>query len=208
MDAILYADVGMDAFSYFLAFARLAPVQCVTWGHPVTTGISTVDYFISGCDLEIDDAEQHYSEKLVRLPGLPTYYQRPDRPSETIGIRPAECRAEDASICPQTLFKLHPDFDGLIASLLRANRRGTWHSSRPINPPDRKAPPQAGRKLPRCAIANSFPAADVPGTFPGSLASADVILDPLHFSGGNTTFEALAMGTPIVTLPGTFMRVV
>src|SRR5262249_14420081 len=34
LDALFYADIGMDAKTYFLAFARLAPVQCVTWGHP------------------------------------------------------------------------------------------------------------------------------------------------------------------------------
>ena len=38
------------------------------------------------------------------------------------------------------------------------------------------------------------------------LASVDVILDPTHFSGGITTFEALSVGTPVVTLPSDFMR--
>jgi predicted O-linked N-acetylglucosamine transferase (SPINDLY family) len=33
-----------------------------------------------------------------------------------------------------------------------------------------------------------------------------VLWDPLHFGGGNTSFEALALGAPIVTLPGQFMR--
>jgi predicted O-linked N-acetylglucosamine transferase (SPINDLY family) len=32
------------------------------------------------------------------------------------------------------------------------------------------------------------------------------MLDPLHFGGGNTTYEGLAIGTPIVTLPSQFMR--
>ena len=35
---------------------------------------------------------------------------------------------------------------------------------------------------------------------------ADVILDTPHFSGGNTTFEAIALGKAIVTLDGAFMR--
>ena len=47
LDVLYYADIGMDPLTYFLAFARLAPVQCVTWGHPVTTGIPTIDYFLS-----------------------------------------------------------------------------------------------------------------------------------------------------------------
>ena len=35
---------------------------------------------------------------------------------------------------------------------------------------------------------------------------SDVILDTPHFNGGATTFDALAMGVPIVTLPGAYMR--
>ncbi len=37
LDVLYYTDIGMDPMTYFLAFARLAPVQCVTNGHPVTT---------------------------------------------------------------------------------------------------------------------------------------------------------------------------
>ncbi len=39
LDILFYPDLGMTPLTYFLAFARLAPVQCVSWGHPVTTGI-------------------------------------------------------------------------------------------------------------------------------------------------------------------------
>lgn len=38
------------------------------------------------------------------------------------------------------------------------------------------------------------------------LQICDVILDPLHFGGGNSSYEALAMGTPVVTLPSSFLR--
>ncbi len=46
-DLLLYTDIGMDPTTYSMAFTRLAPVQCVSWGHPDTTGIDTIDYFVS-----------------------------------------------------------------------------------------------------------------------------------------------------------------
>ena len=36
--------------------------------------------------------------------------------------------------------------------------------------------------------------------------AASVVLDSFQWSGGNTSLEALAMGVPVVTLPGRFMR--
>ena len=38
------------------------------------------------------------------------------------------------------------------------------------------------------------------------LAVSDVMLDPVHFGGGNSSYEGLAMGLPIVTLPAEYLR--
>ena len=38
------------------------------------------------------------------------------------------------------------------------------------------------------------------------LAASDVVLDTVRWSGGNTSIDAFAAGTPVVTLPGRFMR--
>jgi predicted O-linked N-acetylglucosamine transferase (SPINDLY family) len=50
--------------------------------------------------------------------------------------------------------------------------------------------------------------ARVPGIahYYSRLKHADVLLDPLHYAGGNTSLEGFAFGKPIVTLPGAFMR--
>jgi len=45
-----------------------------------------------------------------------------------------------------------------------------------------------------------------PAGFRAMLAGADVVLDTFHWSGGNTSLDAFAAGTPVVTLPGRFMR--
>ena len=92
LDLLYYTDVGMDPFTYTLAFTRLAPVQCVTWGHPMTTGIPTMDYFISSEDLEgVDGA---YTEQLVMLPTLPICYDRP--------VAPIPPKPRRSSGCPKT----------------------------------------------------------------------------------------------------------
>ena len=82
-DILIYADIGMEVFSYFLAFARLAPVQCVTWGHPDTTGIPAVDYYLSNDIAEPDYAEA--SKSAVFL-GLIIYFTKDESFSQTDSI--------------------------------------------------------------------------------------------------------------------------
>ena len=120
LDLLLFADIGMDVRTYFLAFARLAPVQCVTWGHPDTTGIPNMDYFLSGEQIEPKGGAEHYSEELYQLPAPPTYYPRPEIPS---GLRSRQdfgiSETKTLYLCPQSAVKFHPDLDYLLAGVLR-----------------------------------------------------------------------------------------
>src|SRR5208337_3284996 len=75
-DVLFYTDVVMNPLVNTLAYSRLAPVQCVTWGHPETTALATMDYFLSSELFETEDADRHYTEKLVRLATLPAYCYR------------------------------------------------------------------------------------------------------------------------------------
>jgi Predicted O-linked N-acetylglucosamine transferase, SPINDLY family len=73
-DLVFYPEVGMEPFVQMLASLRLAQVQCCTWGHPLSTGLASMDYYLSAADLEPADADSHYSERLLRLPGLGTVF--------------------------------------------------------------------------------------------------------------------------------------
>ncbi len=208
LDILFFCDLGMDPLSFSLAFTRFAPVQCVTWGHPVTSGIPTVDYFISSALVEPEDAESHYSERLVQLAGLPTCYRRPQLPA-VLKSRTELGLDEQAHlyICPQSLFKLHPDFDGLLHEILTQDPLGQLILMEGAYPDwTASLKRRFGRTLPDVLGRVRF----VPGLshadFLNLLAVCDVMLDPLHFGGGNTTYEALSAGLPIVTLPGAFMR--
>jgi predicted O-linked N-acetylglucosamine transferase (SPINDLY family) len=207
LDVLYYTDVGMAPFTYYLAFSRLAPVQCVTWGHPDTTGIPTLDYFASCDGMEPAAGEHHYSERLERLPGSTLFYPRPETPPlisrERLGLP-----AGRLYVCPQSLFKFHPDFDAALIEILRRDREG-WlilidqHRPRYRERLQRRLSASGGddvmgriRYLPALSRAE----------FIALMRAADVMLDPFHFSGGNTSLEALSVGTPIVTWPGEFMR--
>ncbi len=208
LDVLFYADIGMDAWSYSLAFHRLARVQCVTWGHPVTTGIPNVDYFISSELLEPDDADGHYTENLVRLSGLPTYYYRPAAPAQSrdrasYGI-PEGCHLY---LCPQSLFKFHPEFDVLLKEILRRDPQGRLVLVEGIEPAwTQKLRERFRQNLGVAADRVQFLPRQVRDEFLNLMRLCDVMLDPLHFGGGNTTYEALAQGVPIVTFPSPYMR--
>jgi protein O-GlcNAc transferase len=208
-DILFYADLGMDPFTYLLAHHRLAPVQCVTWGHPVTTGLNTIDYFLSSRLIEPNEAQAHYTEQLVLLENLPTYYYRP--PTEGITADRAAFGFETSDhlyLCPQSLFKLHPDFDAIIRGILERDPQGKVillsHYSDAVNQLLLK---RFQHNMPEGVVERiRFLPRLGQDQFMHLLACADVMLDPLHFGGGNTTYEALALGVPIVHWPGEFMR--
>jgi uncharacterized protein (TIGR03032 family) len=205
LDLLLFTDVGIDALTYTLAFSRMAPVQCATWGHPVTTGSPTIDYFISSELLEGASAESHYTERLVQLPSLGTWYPRPGPPQVRIGLELDD--GAHVYACPQTLFKLHPTFDPLIAEILRRDPKGvlvliegrvpTW---------TRLVSERIQRAMPDVADRVRWLAPLPRERFLGLLRATAVLLDPITFGGGNTSYEGLAMGTPVVTLPNELMR--
>jgi protein O-GlcNAc transferase len=208
LDILFYPDLGMTPLTYFLAFARLAPVQCVSWGHPVTTGIPVIDYFISARSIEPPDAQSHYSEQLIPFDRLPSYYQRPHHTAA------AYTRAEmgfadhvTLYICPQSLFKLHPDFDVVLATLLRRDPKARLLLLSGVHKHwDRLLAARIAKTFPDVVDRVIFVPRVPQAEFFRLLMMADVILDPPFFGGGNTSYEAFAMGLPIVTWPGSFMR--
>lgn len=67
----LFTDIGLNRPSIILSNLRLAPIQITTYGHPVTSGDSEIDYFIGGEAVEEkNNPQRHYAEKLVLMPGL------------------------------------------------------------------------------------------------------------------------------------------
>jgi len=208
LDILFYADIGMDVRTYFLAFARLAPVQCLTWGHPDTTGIPNLDYFLSSALIEPDGAAAEYSETLYSLETLPTCYLRPKIPGrlktrENLGLD----NGKRIYLCPQSVIKHHPDLDHISAGILRGDGEAEvllvegavpdWTAQVTARMCE-TIPDVAGRvrSIPRMP----------PEDFLALMNAADVIFDPPHFSGGNTSCDAFALGKPVVAHEGELMR--
>jgi predicted O-linked N-acetylglucosamine transferase (SPINDLY family) len=211
LDVLAYPELGMDATTFVLGALRLAPVQCAGWGHPVTTGLATIDAFISVAAMEPAAAQAHYREPLALLPGLGTRYAKPEASTsasrEDFGL-PAD---GPLLLCPQSLFKIHPSNDALFARVLAAAPRAglvlfegrhraltAVYLARLDRALAAHGVSRAGRVhvLPQCSHADYLRLNTL----------CDAMLDTLRWSGGNTSLDAIACGLPIVTLPGAMMR--
>ena len=211
LDVLVFPDVGMNSASYILAGMRLAPVQCAGWGHPVTTGQDGIDFFLTCGAMEPEGAESHYTERLVRLPGIGTRYARPGPASAKSRGELGLPGAGALFLCPQSLFKIHPDNDALFARILAAEP-----GSRLVFFRDHDDPLTGHfRRRLFGILAGAGVDGEARTVFLGRLdhadflrvnACCDAMLDTLHWSGGNTTLDALAAALPVVTLPGEFMR--
>ncbi len=207
LDILLYADIGMDALTQSLAYSRFAPIQIATWGHPDTTGSPAIDYFLSSDALETETSPSSYTEKLLKLPSLGIDYDRPtiQRPKSRreLGL-PVDKHLYG---CPQTLFKLHPDFDAILARILANDplgelillegRLSEW--THRLRRRFRRTIPDADHRI---HFLPSLPRDD----YLSLLKEMDVLLDPIHFGGGNSSIESITMGTPVVTMEGEYLR--
>jgi protein O-GlcNAc transferase len=207
LDILVYCDIGMEPLSYYLGFARLAPVQCVLQGHPVTTGIPNIDYFISSAWQEPEDYRDHYTEACVRLSDIAFHYLQ--EPTAMPGTRAGFTLPDDKRLyfCPQTLFKFHPDFDAMLAGILRRDPDGlvlllrdrsgyrSWQLRDRLNA-------ALGEDARRVVWLDRMPRE----RFYTLMTLSDVILDTPYFSGGNTTIQSLALGLPTVTFASPHVR--
>jgi len=203
---LVFPEIGMDAQTVQLAALRLAPIQCTAWGHPVTSGLSTVDYYLSSELMEPENGEQHYTETLIRLPQLGIAYPHPYVP-ELTQSRTDFGLNEDSIIyfCGQAPFKYLPQHDRLLVEIARRvpNAQFVFLRADVLQ-----------SRLQRAFAAGGL-AYDHHCVFLPSLSRSDYLmlnllcdgfLDTIGFTGGNTTFDAIACGLPVITHPQAFMR--
>jgi protein O-GlcNAc transferase len=211
-DVLIYPEIGMDSMTTRLASLRLAPVQMVSWGHPQTSGLPTIDYYLSAEDLEPAGASEHYAERLALLPHLGCNY--PSRRIASVRVDLASLgidRSMPIIVCPGTPFKYAPRHDRVFTEI--AGRLGRCRFvfftyrvaelSGKLHDRLRRLFGQRGLDADKFV---SFVPWQSPGQFRDLMARADLFLDAIGFSGFNTAMEAVECALPIVTREGRFMR--
>lgn len=211
MDCLIYPEIGMDRLTCQLASLRIANVQATSWGHPETSGLPTLDYFLSAGLFEDHSSQDCYSERLVCLPNLGCYYEpykvEPQTPDlASMGIDPKR----PIALCPGSPYKYNPENDWVLVEIARRIPEAQFIFFKfPDMPTD----------LLKARLSKLFSDANLdfnhqvifipllPVTqFYGLMKVANVFLDTLGFSGFNTAIQAVECGLPIVTRRGEFMR--
>ncbi|HEY9669541.1 MAG TPA: tetratricopeptide repeat protein, partial [Coleofasciculaceae cyanobacterium] len=209
---LVFTDIGMDPLTTYIAALRLAPVQCMAWGHPVTSGLPTIDYFLSSELMEPEHARSHYCETLVRLPNISIGYEKPSVPKPTKTRSDFHLR-EDAVVylsC-QSLFKYLPQFDSIFAQIAQQVPQAQFaFIAHPVAAITEQFQARLARAFAHVNLNSKdycviLPRLERVDYFNLNLVS-DIFLDTFSWSGGGTTLEAIACGLPVVTCPGELMR--
>ncbi len=210
---LIYPGLLMDTSSLQLAAQRLAPVQCNSWGHPETSGMPTLDYYLSSDLMEPPEAQAYYTEQLVRLPNLSIFYepvegQPVDVSREELGLRPGATIFWSA----QSLYKYLPQYDEVFVRIARAagdcqfvflSHFGGANITRIVRERLTRAFAAAGLRADDYCV---FLGRMSQSKFVAAAGLSDVFLDSIGWSGCNSALESLPHNLPIVTMPGAFMR--
>lgn len=210
-DVIVYCELGMRMRPYWLSYSRLAPVQITTWGHSETSGVNTIDYYVSSKLFEHEKAQNHYSENLILMDSLSTYYFPPSQ--ILINNYKYKSRKElelDENIhlygCIQSSFKISKQFEMILYHILEKDPNGyilmSYYKPFCKSQMDRMFETFGEEKFRRLVF---YPALDI-HSYLNIVKLLDVMLDPYPFGGCNTSYEAFDYNIPVVTLPTRFLN--
>lgn len=208
-DVIFYLDIGMDSFLYTLAHIRKAAVQCVSAGIPMTTGIKTIDYYISSKWFEPETlAERNYSETLICLNEFmvnmhPPLVNNPLKTRAQLGLP----KDNHVYFFPHSLIRVDPELDDLFAQILQQDPAGIIllikESKKNLHTTILK---RFKEKYPIEANRIQFLPLMKQPDYLNVLACSNVALDSLRLGGGNVTFQSFYVGTPMIQRPTELLR--
>ena len=206
---ILFDLAGHTAHNRLLVFARKpAPIQ-VTWaGYVGTTGLQAMDYLLADQYEVPPGAEQHYQERVLRMPDGYVCYDPPvyapavtplpalDRDPQAGAPVTFGCFNNPAKVTPQAIEVWARILRRLPGARLVLKFQG-WNDSGVARRFNELFAAQ-GIEPGRLEFLGYSPHAELLAEY----QRIDLALDPFPYNGGLTTCEALWMGVPVVTCPG------
>jgi len=212
LDILVYLDLGMHPITLQLAALKLAPIQCMGWGHPVTSGLPTIDYYLS-CELmEPKNGQEHYREELIRLPNLGMVLSQPIPPEERMTRTDFNLPVDKIIyLCCQSLWKYLPQYDYVWPEIAREVPNSHFlffcHEGKGVTVKFQKRLEKVfteyGLNWQKYCQMSPILKYD---KFLQLNRLCDVFLDSFAWSGGITSLDAISCYLPIVTCPGEFMR--
>jgi predicted O-linked N-acetylglucosamine transferase (SPINDLY family) len=214
LHVLVFPEIGMDLNTYRLAALHLAPVQCFGLGHPETTGLRTMDYILSSDLMELPNGQDHYTEKVVRLPNLSVHYEPlrdrvpANRDRKSFGLRDGAVLYWSCQLPSKYL----PEYDELYARIAEKVPDSQFvfidltrspEGSKAFRDRWKRAFEARGLSFEsRCVI---LPMME-PEEFAAAAKLMDVFVDSIGWSGFNSTLESLEYDMPVVTFPRESMR--
>jgi HMW1 domain 2/Tetratricopeptide repeat len=192
-----YLGVGMTPLVVALASLRLAPLQCVSFGHTATTMSGAIDWFVLPEDFVGSDAA--FSERVMALPKE----AMPMTPRAFTALR-GEARRSDGTIriaLAGSTMKLNPKLFDAIADIVGRARTPTEIHFFPLG-----AVGLAHAELER-VVAERIRGARVSPELPHDaymdrLGQCDLFLSPFPYGNMNSILDCFQLGLPGVCLDG------
>jgi len=200
---VLVDLAGHTARTRLGVFARRgAPVQVSWLGYWSTTGLATMDYFVTDPHASPPGQERYFVEALERLPATRWCYVAPES-MPAVNPLPAGQSGPVTFGCFQRLAKLNVRVLELWARIL-----AQVPGAQLVLQADALRDPIHNARIRTLAVGRGIPSERLvlraPGTAEEGAAGyrdIDIALDPFPFCGGMASLEALWMGVPVVTLP-------
>lgn len=217
LNILVFIDLGMYPRMSQLAGFKLAPIQFVTWLHPITSGIPTIDYFISSELIEKENSYHHYSENLITLPNLGVVYPKRELASLTknknkFGLAQSKITYISSQFCSKYL----PQYDYIYPEIAKIVKNCQFVFIHPrINENNDKITQQLWSRI-KQSFSNYqlnwqdycqfLPTLTKSEDYWQLMNSCDIFLDTIGFTGFNSTVDAIECFLPVVTYSGEFFR--
>ena len=199
LDILFYPEIGLSIQLYFLSYIRLAKYQITSWGHPETTGNDSIDYFISSKFIESENSHKNFSEQIICSESLPMYYYKPKIKNI---LNEEKLNELNLYSCPQTLFKLHPDFDQIIEKIQKKDKNSIFYFIKDSNKALNNIFINRLKKNSKINLEKiNFLENMNWEQYINHCGRASILLDPLYFGAGNSFYESMFYGTPTITMP-------